>query len=423
MLASSWHIFLLLLALLALSAFFSSSEIAFASANKLRIKNAADNGNRKAKTALFINDNFPRFLATVLVGNTLVNIAFSSAAATLAARLFPRNADLVAGVGAAVILLIFGEILPKIIGLGSSVSTVYHSSGPIKLAMAVFLPFTAAVSAMVEKLSPLWTPKNGEPTVTDEELVDILDTIEDEGVFTEREGELIRSAIEFSDVTAREILIPRVDVEAFDINDDISVLLDDKDKLSYSRIPVYDDSIDNIIGILSTKRLIKAIIAGEDVNVRDMLSEPVFVHKTRTISSILREFRQKRLHMAIVVDEFGGTMGILTLEDIMEEIVGDIFDESDDVEHDVIAGANGSYEVDGSMNIYDMFDVVGFEPRNFDSEYITVGGWAVEMLDRFPVPGDSFKYQTLTVTVLEAESMRVERVRVDVDRESSDDVE
>ncbi len=423
MLDSLWHIYLLLFVLLALSAFFSSSEIAFASANKLRIKNAADNGNKKAKTALFINENFPRFLATVLVGNTLVNIAFSSSAAMLAARLFPRNADLAAGIGATLILLVFGEILPKIVGLSSSVSIVYKSSGPMKLAMSVFLPFTAAVSAIVEKLSPLWTPKNAEPTVTDEELVDILDTIEDEGVFTEREGELIRSAIEFSDVTAREILIPRVDVAAFDINDDISVLLGDKDLLSYSRIPVYDDSIDNVIGILSTKRLIKAVIAGGDVDIRAMLSEPVFVHKTRTISSILREFRQKRLHMAIVVDEFGGTMGILTLEDIMEEIVGDIFDESDDVEHDVIARYGNSYEVDGSMNIYDMFDVVGFEPRNFDSEYITVGGWAVEMLDRFPVPGDSFKYQTLTVTVLEAESMRVEKLRIDVDRESSEDVE
>jgi CBS domain containing-hemolysin-like protein len=289
--------------------------------------------------------------------------------------------------------------------------------------MLLFHPITSAVSLMVDKLSPLWTPKYSEPTVTDEELVDILDTIEDEGVFTEREGELIRSAIEFSDVTAREILIPRVDMAAFDINDPLSQLVEDKDMLSYSRIPIYDDSIDNIIGILSTKRLIKAIISGEEVNLRDMLSEPVFVHMTRNISSILKELRQKQLQMAIVVDEFGGTMGVLTLEDIMEEIVGEIFDESDDVEHVVVSTSKDSYEVDGSLNIYDMFEVIGFDLRDFDSEYTTVGGWAVEMLDRFPVPGDSFTYKNLTVTVLEAESMRVEKVRVDFDRETSEDLD
>lgn len=412
-----------LILLVSLSAFFSSAEIAFASSNKLRIKNAADNGDRRAKIAIFINDNFPRFLSTVLVGNTLVNIAFSSVATMLAVEFFPTHADLIAGIGSTVLLLIFGEILPKIIGLNNSVDVVYQSSRPIRVLMYAFLPFTAGVSAVVNKLSPLWTPENTEPTVTDEELVDILDTIEDEGVFTEREGELIRSAIEFSDVTAREILVPRVDVDAFDINDDISELLDNEDLLSYSRIPVYDDTIDNIIGILSTKRLIKAVIAGEEVDLKAMLSEPLFVHKTRNISSILKEFRMKRIHMAVVVDEFGGTMGILTLEDIMEEIVGEIYDESDDVEEGIVNTSKDSYEVDGGLNIHDMFEIIDFEPRNFDSEYTTVGGWAVEMLDRFPVAGDTFQYQNLSVTVLEAEAMRVERLRIEINRESSEDVD
>lgn len=423
MLDAIWYLIVLLIALVALSAFFSSSEIAFASVNKLRLKNAADNGDLRAKTAMLINENFPRFLSTVLIGNTLVNIAFSSVAAILSLKLFPKHADLVAGIGATVLLLIFGEIFPKIIGFGDATGIVYSSSPFIRFAMLVFHPITSAVSLMVDKLSPLWTPKYAEPTVTDEELVDILDTIEDEGVFTEREGELIRSAIEFSDVTAREILIPRVDMAAFDINDPLSELIEDKDMLSYSRIPIYDDSIDNIIGILSTKRLIKALIAEEEISLQDMLSEPVFVHMTRNISSILKELRQKQLQMAIVVDEFGGTMGVLTLEDIMEEIVGEIFDESDDVEQVVVSTSKDSYEVDGGLNIYDMFEVIGFDLRDFDSEYTTVGGWAVEMLDRFPVPGDSFSYKNLTVTVLEAESMRVEKVRVDIDRESSEDLE
>ncbi len=423
MLGTNWYLYILMIVFIAFSAFFSSSEIAFASANKLRIKNAASNGDVRAKVAEYIDDRFPRFLATILIGNTLVNIAFSSAATVVAEELFPNYAGLFAGVGATVLILIFGEIIPKIIGVNSANDIVYRASRPIRVLMAVFLPVTEAVNAFVKVLAPLWTPKETEPSVTDDELVDILDTIEDEGVFTEREGELIRSAIEFSDVTAREILIPRVDVAGFDINDSISELLKDTDLLSYSRLPVYDDSIDNIIGILSTKKLIKAAIAGEAINIHDMLSPALFVHKTRNISSILKELRHKHLHMAVVVDEFGGTMGILTIEDIMEEIVGEIYDESDDIEQEIISTSEDSYEVDGSLNIYDMFDMINFRPRNFDSEYTTVGGWAAEMLDRIPAPGDSFNYENLTVTVLEAEANRVERLRVDINSEDSEDID
>jgi len=400
--------------LIACSSFFSGSEIAFAASNRLRIKRAALEGDRRAVIADYISDNFPQFLATVLVGNNLVNIAFSSVATIVSAKFFLNHAELIAGVGATVLLLVFGEILPKIMAYDRPDSIVYRNAKPMRILMAVFSPVTVAVTAFVNWLSPLWTPKTTEPSVTDEELVDILESIEDEGIFTEREGDLIRSAIEFSDVTAREILVPRVDVAAFDIEDDISEILTDSELLSYSRVPVYEDSIDNIIGILSTKKLIKAVISGGEINIRDMLTPPVFVHMTRNISSILKEFRRTQLQMAVVVDEFGGTMGILTLEDIMEEIVGEIFDESDDVEQDIFKLSENSFEVDGGMNIHDMFDILDFEPRGFDSEYTTVGGWAVEMLDRFPVPGDKFDYDNLTVTVLEAESMRVEKVRVDI---------
>ncbi len=423
MLGANWYLYVLMVVFIAFSAFFSGAEIAYASANKLRIKNAASNGDIRAKIAEYIDDRFPRFLATILIGNTLVNIAFSSVATIIAEEMFPNYASLVAGVGATVLILIFGEILPKIIGINKANSFVYGTARPIRVMMTLFLPLTAAVNAFVKLLSPLWTPKGTEPSLTDDELVDILDTIEDEGVFTEREGELIRSAIEFSDVTAREILIPRVDVAAFDINDNIAELLKDTDLLSYSRIPVYDDSIDSIIGILSTKKLIKAAISGAVININEMLSPALFVHKTRNISSILKELRQKQLHMAVVVDEFGGTMGILTIEDIMEEIVGEIYDESDDIEHDLISTSEDSYEVDGGLNIHDMFDMIDFEPRNFSSEYTTVGGWAAEMLDCIPSAGDTFNYENLTVTVLLAEANRVEKLRVEINREDSDDID
>ncbi|HHU06233.1 MAG TPA: HlyC/CorC family transporter [Clostridiales bacterium] len=414
MLGSYWPHLLLMAALIFCSSFFSASETSFAASNKLRIKRSALEGDKRAILADRINEDFPSFLATILIGNNLANTAFSAVATVVAAALFPNYAELIASVGATLLILVFAEILPKIIAHGRPDTLVKLTVRPVRVFMVLFSPVTAAVTAFVNWLSPLWTPKTTEPSVTDEELVEILESIEDEGIFTEREGDLIRSAIEFSDVTAREILVPRVDVAAIDIDADISEILGNSELLSYSRVPVYKGNIDNIIGILSTKKLIKAVIAGEEVNIKDMLSPPVFVHMTRNISSILKEFRDTQLQMAVVIDEFGGTMGILTLEDIMEEIVGDIFDESDEVKEEIVKVDENSYEVSGGMNIHDMFDILDFNPRGFESDYTTVGGWAVEMLDRFPVPGDKFDYENLTITVLEAESMRVEKLRVDV---------
>ena len=282
--------------------------------------------------------------------------------------------------------------------------------------MILFKPVTALVTRIVDRLSKLWTSEEAEPEVTDEELVSILETIEDEGVFTEQESELIKSAIEFSDVTAADIFIPRVDVTAIDVEDSVEDLLKDEDLLSYSRIPVYRDTIDTILGILSTKKLLKAAITTplSEIRLEELLSPPVYVHKTRTISSILSEFRRKHLMMAIVVDEYGGTEGILTLEDILEEIVGEIFDESDDIELDVEQKSDNVYVVDGGTTIEDFFDSIDYRPEHFESEYSTMGGWAVEMLDRFPQKGDHFTWDRFSVTVTEAEAHRVETLEVEL---------
>lgn len=410
-------LYALLILLVICSAFFSSSEISYAYANKLRLRKAAEAGSRPAKKAIWISENFTGFLSTILVGNNLVNIAFSSAVTVLVTEAGREEA--VAPILSTVILLIFGEILPKIVGSSQADRLVSVYIYPLRFFMVIFKPITVLVNLIVGKLSVLWTPKEAEPEVTDEELVSILETIEEEGVFTEQESELIKSAIEFSDVTALDIYVPRVDVSAIDVDDSIATLLQNPDLLSYSRIPVYRDTIDNILGILSTKKLLKAVAAMplEEVRLEDYLSPPVYVHKTRTISSILTEFRRQHLMMAVVVDEFGGTMGILTLEDILEEIVGDIFDESDDIEMDVVKETENKYIVDGGTNIYDFFESIDYEPDHFESEYTTMGGWAVEMLDRFPQKGDSFHYDRLTVTVTAAEARRVEKLEVEVQPE------
>ncbi len=408
------RLLLLMILLVLCSAFFSSSEISYATANKLHIRSAAEAGDRKAKGVQWISDHFPKFLSTILVGNNLVNIAFSSVMTLLLTERLGYSGERAAPIVSTVVLLICGEIIPKIVGTSQADRLVYFYVFPLRFFMVLFTPVVAVVNAIVGKLSRLWTPEEPEPEVTDDELVTILETIEEEGVFTEQESELIKSAIEFSDVTAVDILIPRVDMEAFDLDDGLEKLLEDDDLLSYSRIPVYRETIDNILGILSTKKLLKAAAtqALDEINVDELLSPAVYVHKTRTISSILKEFRKKHLMMAVVVDEFGGTMGILTLEDILEEIVGDIFDESDEVELDVVPEGADIYTVDGSTNIEDFFEYIGYTPADFESEYSTMGGWAVERLDRFPAAGDHFAWDRFDVTVTAAEAMRVETLQI-----------
>ena len=407
---------LLLILLVLLSAFFSSSEIAYATASKLRLQNDAENGSKRAERALWITEHFTGFLSTILVGNNLVNIAFSSAMAAVMADTYGLRGETIAPIASTVVLLIFGEIIPKIAGTSQADRLVRIYTRPLRFFMLLFKPVTALVTRLVDRLSGLWTSEEPEPEVTDDELVSILETIEDEGVFTEQESELIKSAIEFSDVTAADIFIPRVDVYAFDIEDSVEDLLKDQDMLSYSRIPVYRDTIDDILGILSTKKLLKAAVTAplSEIRLEDLLSPPVYVHKTRNISSILAEFRRKHLMMAIVVDEYGGTEGILTLEDILEEIVGDIFDESDDIELDVEQKSDNVYIVDGGTNIEDFFDSIDYTPEHFESEYSTMGGWAVEMLDRFPEKGDHFTWDRFSVTVTEAEARRVETLEVEL---------
>ena len=409
-------LFLLLVLLVLFSAFFSSSEIAYATASRLRLQNDAENGSKRASRALWITEHFTGFLSTILVGNNLVNIAFSSAMTAMMAETYGLRGETVAPIASTVVLLVFGEIIPKIAGTSQADRLVRIYTRPLRFFMILFKPVTALVTRLVDRLSRLWTSEEQEPEVTDDELVSILETIEDEGVFTEQESELIKSAIEFSDVTAADIFIPRVDVYAFDIEDSVEDLLKDQDMLSYSRIPVYRDTIDHILGILSTKKLLKAAVTTPvaDIRLEDLLSPPVYVHRTRNISSILSEFRKKHLMMAVVVDEYGGTEGILTLEDILEEIVGDIFDESDDIELDVERKSDNVYKVDGSTNIEDFFDSIGYTPEHFESEYSTMGGWAVEMLDRFPQKGDHFTWDRFSVTVTEAEARRVETLEVEL---------
>ena len=284
-------------------------------------------------------------------------------------------------------------------------------------AMRFFLPITFLVSKFVEKLSVLWAREESEQAMTDEELAMVVDTIQEEGVFTEAEGELIKSAIEFGDVTAHEILIPRVDVAAYDLDSPLEDLLADPEIMTYSRLPAYRESIDHIVGILPMKQLTKAVLTQgiENVDVESMLVEPLFVHMTKNINEILKDFRRTKTNMAVVLDEYGGTMGILTIEDILEEIVGEIYDETDEPEEEEVQEVSaGTYLLDGSLNIYDAFDKIGYEPKDFESEYTTLSGWITELLDKFPEAGDTFTYERISGTVRSVDGPLVDEVEITV---------
>ena len=411
-------IIVLVVFLICLSAFFSGSEITYATASKPRISHEAEEGDKRAKRAQRIMDDYLHAISTILVGNNLVNIATSSLVTLLSvSHLFKDNAraELYAEIIATLLLLIFGEILPKILCAEHANKLALSFSRPLTHAMIIFKPIVWAVSKLIAAISPLWTPKDGEQSMTDEELAMVVDSIQEEGVFTEAEGELIKSAIEFSDVTAHDILIPRVDVAAYDIETPLSDLLADPEIMTYSRLPVYRESIDHIIGILPMKQLVKAVLTQgiDKVDVEGMLVQPLFVHMTKNINEILKDFRAQQINMAIVLDEYGGTMGILTTEDILEEIVGEIYDETDEPEEeDVQEVSDGTFLLDGSMNLYDAFDEIGYEPKDFESEYTTLSGWITGLLDHFPAVGDTFSYERISGTVVSVDGMLVEQAEI-----------
>ena len=408
-------ILILIVILIILSAFFSSCEIAYSSVNKIKLKKKVSDGNKEATKAMEIVNNYSEALSTILIGNNLVNIAVSSLATMVAvAYLGEEMGSLLATIVATIVVLIFGEILPKALANKFSLKLTLLYVKPFKICRIIFFPITFLVTKFVKLISKIWTPKNIEVSEIDEELNVITEELEEEGVIDEEDAELIISAIDFRDVTAHEIMIPRVDVFSIDIDDNQEDILKNEQIFGYSRVPVYEDTIDHVIGILNTTSLMKKILNGEQIDLRSMLIEPMYVHKTKHISNILTKFKATNQHLAIVADEFGGFMGILTIEDIVEELVGDIFDETDEVILDYKELGENIYEVDGDMNIYDFFELVDYDDRDFESEYTTVGGWCTDMLEKFPEVGDTFEFANFTVTITEVEGMRVGKIKVEI---------
>ncbi|WP_110113837.1 hemolysin family protein [Bacillus sp. CGMCC 1.16541] len=407
----------LLTILIFLSAFFSSAETAFSSVNKIRLKNYVDEKRRGSKKALYIAENFDRALSTILIGNNVVNIAASSISAKVAIDLFGGNTALVIStVLMTIIILIFGEVLPKSFAKEHAESFTLTISSVLFFLIRILTPITYLLVLLKTFVSRLFTSKEPVPSVTEEEIKVMVDLSEEEGVIDNKEKELVHRSLDFNDILVGEILKPRIDVIAVEVNQSIEEVRDMFLEERYSRVPVYEDNIDNIIGILSEREFLSHLVQGKEVNIRELVRDPLFVVESMKISTLLPELQKNKVHMAIVVDEFGGTSGIVTLEDILEEIVGEIWDEHDEKVKIVHQIDERNFEFNAELPLDEFVKFVNIaEP---ESTYHTLGGWIFEQFERIPSEGDTFEYAHLTFIVREVENRRIRKVLVRINEET-----
>ena len=396
------------------SAFFSGSEIAYASANTLRLKTSAENGSKAAGLALYICDFYDKALCTILIGNNLVNIASSSLATVIAMSLVGDAGAVYATGIMTVLILIFGEIVPKILAKDHCSGFVLTAAAPLRFLMAVTKPLVTVITWLIDKISLLWGGDPDPEPITPDELMTIIETVEDEGVIDEDRSELLQSAVEFGETTIEEILTPRVDLLSIDLSDSREAILKAMDESAFSRLPVYDEDVDSIIGILYLNHAYRVLVSAPETPVRDLVTPAFFLHRSTRLPVALKALRERNLQMAVVLDDYGGTCGVVTLEDILEEIVGDMWDESDPIENEFQQLDDTHFRISGAMAFSDLLwelDLDQFEDA-FDAA--TVGGWVTEYLERFPEVGDVFTWENLNVTVEALDDMRVTQIQVEV---------
>lgn len=401
------------------SGFFSATETAFTSFNKIRMKNTAQDGNKKASLVLKLEEKYEKLITGILIGNNIVNIALSSIATLYFIELFTGVVSNSSSIGSTVstaavtiAVLLFGEIAPKVIARQNPDKTAMNFAPIINAIMVILTPFTFVFGAWSALMVKIFRSKE-QNTMTEEELITIVDEAEEGGALESAEGDLIRSAIEFSDVSAGDILTPRVDICAISRDATVEEIAKTFIENAYSRLPVYGEDIDDIVGVLHEKDFFLAY-HNNNKTVTKYIQKPVHVSEHIKIDDLLKTLKAKKCHMAIVVDEFGGTMGIVTMEDIIEELIGDVFDEHDEVTNDYKELPDGSFIVKCSADLDDF--LAKFEISVDDEEDLpqTVNGFIMKELGTFPQVGDSFNYQTLKIDIKKISSKRVEEIQVSV---------
>lgn len=379
----------------------------------------AENGNKKAKLVLDLSDNYDSMLSTILIGNNIVNITSASVATILFVALCGNDTGpTISTIVTTIVVLIFGEITPKGIAKEYPEKFAMFSAPFLNVLVKVFTPFNFLFRQWKKLVSKLFK-SDDDRSITEEELLTIVEEAHQDGGIDEQESSLIKSAIEFSELEAKDILTPRVDIEGISTdatNEEIAGIFTET---GYSRLPLYEDTMDHIIGIVYHKDFYNYVFT-KNKTVESIVRPAIFTTKNTKIDVLLKELQQKKSHIAVILDEYGGTVGIVTLEDILEQLVGDIWDEHDEVTKEIEKISDTEYIVAGSADVEELFEMLNI---NKELEVLTVSGWVMEVLSKVPEKGDHFEYEFLTVTVLEMDEKRVDKIRIviDPDKISSDE--
>lgn len=402
---SSVGLIIWLVILILCSAYFSATETAFSSLSRIRLKNLAAEGSKKAAMALKLSENYDKLLSSILIGNNVVNITASSLATVLFIKYFPVYGVTASTIVMTILVLIFGEISPKSLAKESPEEFAMFSAPIIRAIIIVLTPFNFLFGLWKILLNKLFKTSN-DRGITEQELITMVEEAQNEGGIDAQEGDLIKSAIEFNDLEAGDILTPRVDLTAVDIEEDQQAIYNVFMESRFSRIPVYKDTIDNIVGVIHQRDFF-VMIRTKGQTMQDIIKPVIFVSDSIKISKLIKHLQKSKAHMAVVTDEYGGTMGIVTMEDILEELVGEIWDEHDDVVNDTEKISENEYMVSGSADVGELFEMFGLK---CDVEQNTVNGWAMEQLEKIPEIGDSFTDENFAVTVKELDGRRIGKV-------------
>ncbi|WP_040436817.1 MULTISPECIES: hemolysin family protein [Clostridium] len=407
----TWQIVLLVILLL-MSGFFSMSETALMALSKIRIRHMVEEGVKGAKLVEKLAEDPSRLLGAILIGNNVVNIGASALATSVAVKAFGEGSVGVVTIVMTILVLIFGEITPKSIAKQNSESVALKVSKPINVIVKLFRPFVVVFSAISGLFIKILggDPKANEPFITEEELKTMVGVSEEEGVLEDVEKEMIFNVFEFADSQVKDVMVQRVDVVAVDINSTYDEVINVIKTEQFSRIPVYNQNIDDVIGVLNVKDLIIAAQSKENFKVSDYMREPYYTFEFKKITELFNEMKKNRNHMAVVLDEYGGNVGIVTIEDLIEEVVGEIEDEYDDENSDIVVVKEDEYIVDGSARLDHIGDLIGvaMESEEFDS----VGGLVIGELGRFPEQLEEVKLNNIRFVVEEVDKNRIKKVRI-----------
>lgn len=395
---------------LVMSAYFSATETAFSSLNRIRVKNLAEKGNKRAALVLKLSESYDSMLSTILIGNNIVNILGTSLVTILFVNAIgEENGASVATIVTTVVVLIFGEVSPKSIAKESPEKFAMFSAPILRVMMFILTPFNFFFKQWKKLLSMIFKSSD-DSGITEEELLSIVEEAEQDGGIDEQESVLIRSALEFTEQQAVDILTPRVDITAVSTEATKEEIAEVFAETAFSRLPLYDENIDHIVGIIYQKDFHNYVFH-TDKPISEIVRPVVFVPKTKKIGELLKELQSKKLHIAVVVDEFGGTVGIITLEDILEELVGEIWDEHDEVSQEIERKSEDEYIVSGNANLVKLFESMDIE-LDEEAHVVVVNGWIMNQLGKVPEEKDCFDYEGYHVEVLEMEGMRVAKARI-----------